>query len=205
MQQRLGQLLGSPDRGRSSATRVAGSRSPRRRATSGPRAPAGPDWRDAWRRRHPASSSTGMRLVVATAAPVTMLVAPGPTEVVHAKALQPIRHARVADRRCAPWPARYARGSSEGRRRSRAAPVRDRPRCRGRRCRSSRRRIDARTPSRSTDWTERKRTSAWATVSLTCVAFAERHRQPRVDVLLAPRVAYPGVGRDRHRRPSFAG
>ena len=35
----------------------------------------------------PGSSSTGMRFVVATAAPVTKLVAPGPTDVVQAKAL----------------------------------------------------------------------------------------------------------------------
>ncbi len=32
----------------------------------------------------PGSSSTGSRLIVAPAAPVTMLVAPGPTEVVQA-------------------------------------------------------------------------------------------------------------------------
>ena len=32
----------------------------------------------------PGSSSTGSRLIVASAAPVTMLVAPGPIEVVHA-------------------------------------------------------------------------------------------------------------------------
>jgi hypothetical protein len=32
------------------------------------------------------SSSTGRRLIVASAAPVTMLVAPGPMEVVQAKA-----------------------------------------------------------------------------------------------------------------------
>jgi hypothetical protein len=32
----------------------------------------------------PGSSSTGIRLTVASAAPVTMLVAPGPIEVVHA-------------------------------------------------------------------------------------------------------------------------
>ena len=33
----------------------------------------------------PGSSSTGSRLIVAVAAPVTRLVAPGPTEVVQAK------------------------------------------------------------------------------------------------------------------------
>jgi hypothetical protein len=33
----------------------------------------------------PGSSSTGRRLIVASAAPVTMFVAPGPTELVHAK------------------------------------------------------------------------------------------------------------------------
>jgi hypothetical protein len=32
----------------------------------------------------PGSSSTGSRLMVATAAPVSMLVAPGPMELVHA-------------------------------------------------------------------------------------------------------------------------
>jgi hypothetical protein len=32
----------------------------------------------------PGSSSTGSRLTVASAAPVTMLVAPGPTDAVHA-------------------------------------------------------------------------------------------------------------------------
>ncbi|GMA88126.1 hypothetical protein GCM10025868_33760 [Angustibacter aerolatus] len=32
----------------------------------------------------PGSSSTGSRLIVASAAPVTMLVAPGPTDVVQA-------------------------------------------------------------------------------------------------------------------------
>jgi hypothetical protein len=34
----------------------------------------------------PGSSSTGIRLIVASAAPVTMLVAPGPIEVVQANA-----------------------------------------------------------------------------------------------------------------------
>jgi len=34
----------------------------------------------------PGSSSTGIRLIVASAAPVTMLVAPGPIDEVHAKA-----------------------------------------------------------------------------------------------------------------------
>jgi hypothetical protein len=33
----------------------------------------------------PGSSRTGRRLIVASAAPVTMFVAPGPIEVVHAK------------------------------------------------------------------------------------------------------------------------
>jgi hypothetical protein len=35
----------------------------------------------------PGSSSTGSRLIVAPAAPVSMLVAPGPIELVHANAL----------------------------------------------------------------------------------------------------------------------
>ena len=37
------------------------------------------------------SSSTGSRLMVASAAPVTMFVAPGPTDVVHAKAPSRLR------------------------------------------------------------------------------------------------------------------
>jgi len=39
----------------------------------------------------PGSSSTGRRLTVAVAAPVTMLVAPGPIEVVQAKVPSPRR------------------------------------------------------------------------------------------------------------------
>ena len=45
----------------------------------------------------PGSSSTGSRLIVASAAPVTMFVAPGPIEVVHAQRRQPVAHAGVAD------------------------------------------------------------------------------------------------------------
>jgi hypothetical protein len=37
------------------------------------------------------SSSTGIRLIVASAAPVTMLVAPGPMEAVQAKACSRFR------------------------------------------------------------------------------------------------------------------
>jgi hypothetical protein len=39
----------------------------------------------------PGSSSTGSRLTVATAAPVTMFVAPGPTEDVHAHVASRLR------------------------------------------------------------------------------------------------------------------
>jgi hypothetical protein len=39
----------------------------------------------------PGSSRTGSRLTVASAAPVTMLVAPGPTDVVHAYAPSRLR------------------------------------------------------------------------------------------------------------------
>ena len=40
--------------------------------------------RRAGREVSPGSSSTGSRLIVASAAPVTMFVAPGPIDVVHA-------------------------------------------------------------------------------------------------------------------------
>ena len=39
----------------------------------------------------PGSSSTGTWLIVASAAPVTMFVAPGPTDVVHANAPSRLR------------------------------------------------------------------------------------------------------------------
>jgi hypothetical protein len=39
----------------------------------------------------PGSSSTGIRLIVAPAAPVSMLVAPGPIDVVHAKVARRLR------------------------------------------------------------------------------------------------------------------
>ena len=46
----------------------------------------------------PGSSSTGSRLIVASAAPVTMFVAPGPIELVHASVDSRFFMARVADR-----------------------------------------------------------------------------------------------------------
>ena len=61
---------------------------------------------------------------------------------------QPVAHPRERRRRCAPSPARSWPGSSAARRagpvRPRAAPGRSRRGCRGRRCRSSRRRTAAR-------------------------------------------------------------
>jgi hypothetical protein len=52
-------------------------------------------WSTGWGARFanvsPGSSSTGSRLIVASAAPVTMFVAPGPTDDVHANAPSRLR------------------------------------------------------------------------------------------------------------------
>jgi len=46
------------------------------------------------------SSSTGSRLIVASAAPVTMLVAPGPIDVLHAKVDRRLRWRAKAAAAC---------------------------------------------------------------------------------------------------------
>ena len=97
----------------------------------------------------PGSSSTGSRLTVASAAPVTMFVAPGPTEDVHAQRREPVALARVGggDVHHRLLVARRVVGAGRA---SAGAPGPSRRRCRARRCRSSRRRSGATSPSRST-------------------------------------------------------
>ena len=70
--------------GRNSATRGGSSHWPRPSRRRNPPPAAAPDRAGARRTRPPGSNSTGSRLTCATAAAVTMLVAPGPIEVVHA-------------------------------------------------------------------------------------------------------------------------
>ena len=57
------------------------------------RAPAAPGSRPGWRRCPTGSSSTGSRLIVASAAPVSMFVEPGPTRRGAGAGLQPVRAA----------------------------------------------------------------------------------------------------------------
>ena len=92
----------------------------------------------------PGSSSTGSRLMVATAAPVTMLVAPGPIEVVQASVCRRLFIFAKAAAVCTIACSLRALVVAAARRAVRAAPGRCRRRCRGRRCRTRRRRTAAR-------------------------------------------------------------
>ncbi len=134
--------------------------------------------------------------------------------------LQPVLLPRVGDARCAPWPARCGPGRRAGGGRCLRAGVdlglqqrlaRGPRRCRGRRCRSSRRRTCVRSPSRSTYWLPRNRMVACATVSRTVASASASSRslrcggnhgqapratgewQSRVDGLVVPGAAQPGV------------
>ena len=97
----------------------------------------------------PGSSSTGSRLIVASAAPVTMLVAPGPIEEVHASvARRRVAFAKPAavctiDCSLRPW----KKGSSVAVLVERLPDAR--ARCRARRCRSIAGISRCRSPSRS--------------------------------------------------------
>ena len=82
---------------------------------AGARAPAAPAAPTRVAKMSPGSSSTGSRLMVASAAPVSMLVAPGPIDAVHGPGLQPVAHAGRSRPRCAPSPARCGPGGRAAR------------------------------------------------------------------------------------------
>ena len=149
-----------------------------------------------------AAAAPGCRLMVASAAPVSMLVEPGPIDAVQAKVAAGCASGRSRRRR-APCPARCGPGGRAvglaGRRRPAAGPGRRRRRCRGRRCPNSRRSAAApRRRARCTGWPG-TRTSAWATVSRRSshrlVPPSVVNGQPGVDLLVLPGAADPGVGR----------
>ncbi len=89
----------------------------------------------------PGSSSTGSRLMVASAAPVTMFVAPGPIDDVQASVDIRFRvranAAAACTMACSLRPCRYFRPAVVPQLRLQQALAQARPRCRARRCRSS--------------------------------------------------------------------
>ncbi len=88
----------------------------------------------------PGRSSTGSRLIVARAAPVTMLVAPAPPRRCTRRRPAGCAGGR-RPRRCGPFPARCGPGGRGRVRRTAVGPDPARRRCHDRRSRSSRRRI----------------------------------------------------------------
>ena len=151
-QQRRRELLGALDPVPVARDRLERVVDATRRRTSGPRVPAAPSPDARVAKTSPGSSSTGRRLIVASAAPVTMFVAPGPDRGRAGQRGEAVLLPRVADRGVDHRPARCGPGRRASARSARAAPARRRRRCRARRSRSSPAISRCSTPSRSLYW-----------------------------------------------------
>ena len=140
--------------------------------------------------------------MVASAAPVTRLVAPGPIEVVQAHSWQPVAHPRVAGRDVhhgllvAALVDRAGRRARSARPGAGPAPCPARLPCPKMPKQPANSRCSA--PSRSVRWAARNRTIAWATVSR--IGRLGHDRPPRIGsrgstALARPGRPDPGVGR----------